>query len=157
MKVIKTFNKKITFVFLFFSFFSGILSILSPLILKDLIDAISNFSNIRVLLKKCEIYLCINLFAIIFSYISSLYFTKAQALSSYEINRFIVYHLQRVPLNRFNFGNSSYLTQIINNDSNEVVSFFLLLINNIILQSINFFFSIHLVKEICIFILIVKF
>ena len=75
------------------------------------------------LIVLCCLFLLIQIFVKIINYFSYYKFISIQTLSAFSLNRDVIYHVQKMSVNKVKKYDASYLSQRINNDSNTVVSF----------------------------------
>ena len=109
-------------------------SLATPYITGNFIDfLVSNDGNQRII-KYCLIYIFITGFGLVVGYFSKILYIRLQTTIAYEMNRSILTHLQRLPLSFVKYQDTVALNQRINNDSNTLISFYISLYQNIIIN-----------------------
>lgn len=109
----------------FLSLSIWLISLLTPYINSMLIDYLAYRKNIRSIYKVIVAIIIMAIFNISFSYISNMLIIKIQSKMSYDINFDLLEHLKKINILDVTKYEPVYLTQRINDDSNNIVSFFI--------------------------------
>lgn len=149
------FKYKIIYLYIVLSIILYILKIITPYLNGTLIDNLIYSKNIDIVLSYSLIIIIINLISIFISYLNSVTTSKLQMNITFDLNKKLILHMQKLPYLEVINYNSTYITQRMNNDSNILSLFFL---NNIIaffINIINIIFSLIILSKINMSLLIV--
>lgn len=114
------------------------ITLLSPHILGDFLDTLIAGTDITSVLYFCAIFGGLNVLRILLGYITSIIYVKMQTQMGYDLNMYIVRHVQGLSLSYSNNQDSAYLNQRINNDANSLIIFCITILQNIITNVIMF-------------------
>lgn len=120
------------------------ISIYSTYLTGSFIDKLINIKSINFVYSFCVILASITLIRLLFGYISSLMYMKMQMEIGYELNRDVIFHIQDVSLTFINRSDTAYLNQIINNDANSLIIFYITTIQNVIVNVVTFIITIYI-------------
>ena len=138
MKIFKLLNiylKKYFKLFSLFFFLNVIVSLLTiivPLLSGAFIDLLLNSSNNDYILNFIKLFLSINIFILLGTYLNRLIYTKLQSYCAFDFNKAVIQHLHNVEYSFFSNKDPVYLTQRINSDCNNLVIFAITLLQNIL-------------------------
>lgn len=144
MKIIKFCNKYFSkyklylLIYIFITLCISGISIYSTYLTGSFIDQLITSKSTNFVYYFCIILAGITLIRLLFGYISSLMYIKMQMEIGYELNREVIFHIQEVSLTFINRSDTAYLNQIINNDANNLVIFYITTIQNVIINVITF-------------------
>lgn len=117
---------------------AGLLSIATPYITGSFIDfLVSSSAKMEGLVLYCLAFLAVSLISITTNYLSSMSRTKIDMSMSYELNREVIEHMHDLSYSSIRKHNAASLTQKMNNDSNQVVSFSLSLLCNVVVNALT--------------------
>ncbi len=103
------------------SFVVSLLIIIQPYIMGSFIDDVLIKKDAKELSVFCAIFLLSSLLIIIFSYIANIVSIKVTTNAGYYLNRELICHMQDAESCKVDSYDSAYLTQRVNNDSNQIV------------------------------------
>lgn len=112
------------------------LRILNPLIIGVYIDVLITSKNLNLVYKFIGIFLIISIISLYLNYIISISLSKLRLKLSNNLLIITIEHLNKCKISHIKTYNSSYLTQRITQDSNQVIEF---LLNNITMFFIQMF------------------
>lgn len=119
-----------------------ILSLLSPYIVGNFIDLLNSTRDFKEVLKYSLIFLMLKILSQILLYISNSLYLKLQLKSSYDFNRDLLNHFQRISILKANKYDSANMVQRLNNDSNSLIifaiNFFKDVLSNLLLVIVSF-------------------
>ena len=113
----------------------SLLSLISPYITGNVIDYLVRAESISFLIPYFIIFAFINVFTLVLGYIARMLYTWLQNKMGYALNKDIIQRLQRVPLCAIQHQDAAYLNQRINNDSNMLIIFCIMFLQNVIINS----------------------
>ena len=113
------------FLLIILSLTGCILSIIQPYLSGNFIDLLISKPNLKLIIQFSIFLMIVGLLSIIVSYISNMFIVKFQTRIAFKVNFDLVQHMQKIPILKFLKYNPAYLNNRINDDSNELVSFFL--------------------------------
>lgn len=116
--------------YIFLCIIISIKSLVLPYITGNFIDFLIVKQNTDIIVNYCILFIIITLVGLIVGYISDRLYVKLQTIVSFELNKDILAHLQKVRYTFFVQKDISSLNQRINNDSNAVVTFCISLFQN---------------------------
>lgn len=122
--------------YIFLSFLLIFQSLATPYISGNFIDVLILGGDTSIVFAYCGLFALFALSGQILTYFSNRLHIKIQTTISYELNRNLLQHLQKVRLTYFHDKDSSILNQRINSDSNTLVAFCVSFFQNV---SINLF------------------
>lgn len=138
-------QKRSIILFLFIVFIVSILSLLVPFVSGNFIDFLVNSNSENDLWKFCTIFALLSVLNIILGFFSNRIYTKATTNISFCMNRNIISHLQNSYQTYIHRENFAHLTQQIDVDTKSIVSFCLLFLQNIILNTFKFIFPLLMI------------
>lgn len=138
-------HKKNVFFYIFLCILSSILSLVTPYISGNFIDLLVGNTTQTSILDYCALYVIIVLLGIVFGYISNRLYIKISSKLSYEYNRDVLLHLQKIRLSFFSNQESASLNHQINNDTNTIITFCLSFFQNITINILTIILSFVLV------------
>lgn len=101
----------------------SIISIITPIITGKFIDRLVSAQSSEFIIHFCLILISVSILNFSLGYINNLIYIKLQTKASFDLNRNVLKHMQKVSLSYINKQEKVYLTQRINHDSNTVISF----------------------------------
>lgn len=104
--------------------FLSLQSIASPYITGSVIDYLTSGSGINLIVHYCTIFVALTLSGLLIGYISNRLYIRLQTTISYELNKDVLCHLQKVSFAFIKNQDTVALNQRINNDSNSIISFY---------------------------------
>ncbi|WP_224377500.1 ABC transporter transmembrane domain-containing protein, partial [Clostridium perfringens] len=145
---------KLSFITLIiFSILDAILLALTPYISSKLIDSLVNIPSKKVIYSFVIIYFGIAMFQLLSQYVQIVNQTRLIANASMELNKDMIKHMQKLPLEFFSDKDLAYYNQRIYSDSSAVISFsvntVLQLITNIIATSLTLYIVVKTNSYIC--------
>lgn len=114
--------------------FLSLQSIASPYITGSFIDYLTSGSGINLIVHYCTIFVALTLSGLLIGYISNRLYIRLQTTISYELNKDVLCHLQKVSFAFIKNQDTVALNQRINNDSNSIISFYVSLFQNIVIN-----------------------
>jgi ATP-binding cassette subfamily C protein len=126
----------------------GVIGIVIPMISGKFIDNVVYAKNINFLYNYIIVFMILNLFNISISYLSSHLRVIVGSKSAYSLCSYILKHLHKISLLDLENENSSYLSQRIKNDSNDIIYFCLNIIANTILNLVGLIIAMILIINI---------
>ncbi len=122
--------------FLALSILSAILSLGTTFINGQYIDYLITGKDYQTIYLYCLFFGLVTLSSIFIGYLVNRLNTKMQIKMTYELNSDCITHLQNVSLNYTNNNDMAYMTQRINRDASEVITFCISCFQNIVINSI---------------------
>lgn len=159
----KYFNSKAKLLlYIVLTIITGILPLALNYLIGIIINTINTSSNINYVYNLCYIFISITSISIVSKAIKEILYTKLQVSAAFCMNKEILEHVKKLPLNFFKNIDSVYLNQRINNDVNNIVTFFINIISdtitNIFILVITLFILVSINKLILfIFIILIIF
>ncbi|MCL1935486.1 MAG: ABC transporter ATP-binding protein/permease [Defluviitaleaceae bacterium] len=163
MKVIRFCSKyilqyKFNFVIYIILVFSvTCMSVVFPYVIGTFIDILTRGAHFDDILNFSIVIASLNLLKIIIQYIITVLYTNIRLNASHALNKSIIIHIQNLSLSYSNDKDNTYLTQRINNDSNNLIVFCISvsqnIISNLIMLIFPFIVMINANKIIAIFML----
>lgn len=129
-------NKREFIIYTLLGQFVVIISLLSPYIVGNFIDLLNNTSDFKEILKYSLLFLMLQIISQFFSYIEGKLYLKLQLESSYEFNRDLLSHFQRISLLNSNKYDKANMVQRLNNDSNGIMIFSINFLKDLISNSL---------------------
>lgn len=129
---------------------SSALSFASPYITGNFIDELIVSENGSFLYKYCILYFALFIISSVINYISGISYVRLQMGAGYNFNADVVSHIHRIDPILLEKMDTSYLSQQINNDTNELVIFVLTFAQNIIANICTFIIPAYLLSKISI-------
>ncbi len=129
-------EKKKIILYIFLAIVSAIIGILSPYILGNFVDYLVKGGDRQIIFKFCIIYSGLNLFRIIKDFVSSILYTKIQIKIGYNLNIFIIQHIQKLSILFLSKKEEAYLNQRINGDSYNLITFCIETLENVFVNII---------------------
>ncbi len=119
----------------------GILNIIIPLLTGKIVDNLTYIKSKEVLINYCVLFVIISIANMLIGFLSAYIYTNLQTKSGYELNKYVINHLQNVSMSHFANTDTAYLNQRINNDSNSIIIFCIGVIINITVNMVTLIFS----------------
>ncbi len=129
-------EKKKILLYVFLAIVSAIIGILSPYILGNFVDYLVKGGDRKIIFKFCLLYSGLNLFRIVKDYVSSILYTKIQIKIGYNLNIFIIQHIQKLSILFLSEQEEAYLNQRINGDSYNLITFCIETLKNVFINII---------------------
>lgn len=136
MNFIKQYRIKLL-IYIFINIIIGVVGITIPIITGRIIDNAVYEKDINFLLNYIVIFLILNLFKIIISYLSSYIRVNVGTKSEHALCTYILKRFNIISLLELESDNNLYISQRIKNDSNDIIYFHLNLIADVILNLIG--------------------
>jgi len=124
----KYFNRVILFIFL--AILSNSIAILQPYISGEFIDNLIMKNDYDFLSGFCLLFALVSLSSLLMGYLKTMIYINISSKSSFQFNKHVLNHIQKSSLNYASENESSKLTQQVNNDTINLISFSLNLIQN---------------------------
>ncbi len=125
----------------------GVFGIVTPLLTGKIVDNLTYIKSKDNLINYCMFYAVISIVNMLTGFLSSYIYIKLQTKSGYDLNKYVIDHLQNISISYFTNTDTVYLNQRVNNDSNSIIIFCIGVIISIIVNLITFIFtSILLIK-----------
>ena len=122
------------------SIFVSLFSLVTPTITGSFIDQLVRNSNASFLYRYCAVFAAISLGQILLGYVSGRMYIRLQMSMGFAFNRDMVQHVHKVSLKHIEKQDPAYLSQRINNDTNNLVIFCISVIQNIIINAMTILF-----------------
>ena len=119
-------------IFIFFTLCMTIISLYSHFITGNFIDNLITLGTLDVIIRFCIVFIIVNFSGIIIGYINSIIYAKLRTTMVYELNKDAINHMQNLSLTHTNMIDNAYLSQRVNSDSNELIVFCIMVLQNII-------------------------
>ena len=145
----KYLSENVLFLYLYvvLCIFSSLFSLLLPITTGNFIDMLASYSSFRHITYYCTLFIIINLLQIISGYFSGRLYTKLQMNMGYSFNRDMIQHMQRVSLRYLKTKDAAYLSQRINNDTNNLVIFCIGVVQNVIINLLTLLFPLMILYQ----------
>lgn len=140
----KSQNCTLLFFYITLCFIGSILSLGIPYISGKFVDYLVISHDPDFILSYCLVFGSISLGSILLGFISNRVNVLLQTRLSYELNRDVIAHVQKLPLSFFYGKNLVYLTQRINSDANALMTFCITVIQNFLTNFIAMIFAFSL-------------
>lgn len=111
-----------------------IVSLIAPYINGKFVDILTDSKQYKNVLKFTEIVFLINITGILIGYLFRILQLRLKSYVSFELNLKIILHLQKIPIEKFERFQPTYLNQRIRGDCETITNFW---INNILSVIIN--------------------
>lgn len=121
-------------------------SLATPYITGNFIDVLVIGSDLHGILNYCCIYTIITLISLIIGYICNRLYIKLQTTMSFELNRDVLIHLQKIPVSYYFEQDKTSLNQKINNDVNALITFCISLFQNLITNLLTVLLAILIIS-----------
>lgn len=118
--------------YLVFTLCVAITNIMSPLIVAGFLDNLIANGTVNVIIRICISFVIVNAFSILIGYMNTITYARLQTDMAYQLNRDIIHHIQNLSLSYSSQTDTAYLVQRINSDSNELITFCMSVMQNII-------------------------
>lgn len=119
-------DKKTSLAFIFsMQIVAAILSMVMPYYNGKLIDILTSSTTIQEIIKFIMLIAALTLSSIVLGYIVKVIITKTKNNISYEMTLNVWNHLSKVPVEKINRYDSSYLNQRIKGDCDSIISFWI--------------------------------
>lgn len=149
MKILKFCNifikpyKKNMIIYFIISIIMGLFSVTIPYLSSIFLDSLTNFESKSTLINIMYVFVFCSFLSIILRYIAYRVNIKLLINITYDLNMYVIRHIQESPLKKYMNLDSAYLNQRINNDSNDIIDFTISVYVNLI-QNIVTFISISI-------------
>lgn len=140
-------HRKLLTLYIFLCVFLGLQSLASPYITGNFIDSLISSSSGANIIKYCAVFVAITLSGVIIGYVTNRLYIKLQTTISYELNKSALAHLQRVSYSFVKNQDTAALNQRINNDSNVLITFYISLCQNIVINVITVFIGFAIIAS----------
>ena len=140
-------HRKLLTLYVFLCVFLGLQSLASPYITGNFIDSLISSSSGANIIKYCAVFVAITLSGVIIGYVTNRLYIKLQTTISYELNKSALAHLQRVSYSFVKNQDTAALNQRINNDSNALITFYISLCQNIVINVITVFIGFAIIAS----------
>ena len=110
----------------------GLQSLAIPYITGNFIDCLNTSADMSGIYRYCNIYFGVAVIGIIGGYINNRLNINILTRMSYDLNKSVIEHIQRIGLTAVRYENTAELNQKVNNDSNAVISFCVSVIQGIL-------------------------
>lgn len=128
--------------------FSSIASLALPYISSKFIDFLTVIgqidSPVEHLMQYCICFAGIGLFSVLIGFLSNRLYTYLATKIEYEMNRSVIHHIQNLDISFLSNQNYARLSQQINTDVNSLVIFFFDILQNSLINILNFIVSLYL-------------
>lgn len=125
------------FFYILLCIIGSLFSLVGPYISGNFIDYLVLSSDSNHLVNYCILFAVISLIGLIFGYFTNRLYMKLQTKISFELNRDIICHIQKITLSFFKTQDTAYLNQQVNSDVNAIVTFCISVIQNILVNAIT--------------------
>ena len=126
---------------------SSIFSMISPYISGNFIDYLIVADDISKIYQYCFVFFGLFVINQLIGYIVNRVYIKMQTQMGYELNSDVIRHIQRLPVSFLKKQNMAYLNQRVNNDSNQLITFCINIVQGILINSLKLLFSISLLVQ----------
>lgn len=116
---------------------SSFLALITPYLSGNFVDLLVGKANQARIWDYCIIYLSVVLFGIVVGYFTDRLYMRISTKLSFEYNRDVIIHLQKVRLSFFYDQDTASLNQRINNDTNVVTTFCLSFFQNVVINGLT--------------------
>ena len=116
---------------------SSFLALITPYLSGNFVDLLVGKANQARILDYCIVYLSVVLFGIVVGYFTDRLYMRISTKLSFEYNRDVIIHLQKVRLSFFYDQDTASLNQRINNDTNVVTTFCLSFFQNVVINGLT--------------------
>lgn len=136
------------FLYLFLSLLTSAIGLTIPLISGTLITNLTSGKDQRLLFVHSGLFILLTLGNMGIGFISNYLYIHIQAKSGYSLNVDIIRHVQQLSLSYFTKMDTAYLSNRINNDSNDILIFCISSIIGIVSNGMSIIFSIIILLSI---------
>lgn len=147
--------KRSVFFYILLCVISSISSLITPYISGNFVDLLVGNTNKSSILDYCILYVAIIVFGLLVGYFSNRLYIKISTRLSFEYNRDVLIHLQKIRLSFFYDKDTASLNQRINNDTNTIIAFCLSFFQNFAINGLTIALSLFLIFSFDTFIAIV--
>ena len=116
---------------------SSMFSMISPYISGNFIDYLIVADNISKIYRYCFAFFGLFVFNQLIGYIVNRVYIKMQTQMGYDLNSDVIRHIQHLPVSFLKKQNMAYLNQRVNNDSNQVITFCINIVQGILINSLK--------------------
>ena len=117
--------------------FVGLLAMLNPYLIGDFIDSLIEGGNMVAVFRFSALFAGLNIIRTTLNYFTMILYIKIQTKSAHQFTQETVAHVQKVSLSFVNDKDTSYLSQVINGDTNQLVIFCIKTMSDFVLNIIN--------------------
>ena len=111
------------------------------------IDYLIVADDISKIYQYCFVFFGLFVINQLIGYIVNRVYIKMQTQMGYELNSDVIRHIQRLPVSFLKKQNMAYLNQRVNNDSNQLITFCINIVQGILINSLKLLFSISLLVQ----------
>lgn len=115
----------------------SLFGMVTPYITGSFIDELVKAASTDFLWFYCGLFAALNIAQTLIGYVSGRMYVHLQMKMGYEFNRNTIEHVQKVSLNYSDNQDSAYLSQRINNDTNNLIIFCIGIIQNVIVNALS--------------------
>lgn len=126
---------------------SSMFSMISPYISGNFIDYLIVADNISKIYRYCFAFFGLFVFNQLIGYIVNRVYIKMQTQMGYDLNSDVIRHIQHLPVSFLKKQNMAYLNQRVNNDSNQVITFCINIVQGILINSLKLLLSIFVLVQ----------
>lgn len=141
-------NKIKLIIFLILSTLSGILSLVLPYYSGKFIDKLINKPSVDFIIKYSLFFCAFVIANIIVGYFVNRIYINIQTIMSYNLNKDVLRHLNKVDILEIQSYDSTYLTQRINNDCNSIMIFSISILQDFVINLIKLIIPIIIIWSI---------
>ncbi|MFR4815446.1 ABC transporter transmembrane domain-containing protein [Peptoniphilus sp.] len=141
-------NKIKLIIFLILSTLSGILSLVLPYYSGKFIDKLINKPSVDFITKYSLFFCAFVISNIIVGYFVNRIYINIQTIMSYNLNKDVLRHLNKVDILEIQSYDSTYLTQRINNDCNSIMIFSISILQDFVINLIKLIIPIIIIWSI---------
>lgn len=121
--------------------------VIAPYLSGSFIDNLIRNPTQKIIIEFTFFYIILSLIQILFSYIMSIVVVKLQTKVTFELNKDIITHLQKTPIQFIESQNISYLNQRIYTDCSTLISFSITVLNGCIANIVTFVFCFFFIMK----------
>ena len=126
---------------------SSIFSMISPYISGNFIDYLIVADDISKIYQYCFVFFGLFVINQLIGYIVNRVYIKMQTQMGYELNSDVIRHIQRFASFILKKAEHGLLNQRVNNDSNQLITFCINIVQGILINSLKLLFSISLLVQ----------
>lgn len=126
---------------------SSMFSMISPYISGNFIDYLIVADNISKIYRYCFVFFGLFVINQLIGYIVNRVYIKMQTQMGYDLNSDVIRHIQHLPVSFLKKQNMAYLNQRVNNDSNQVITFCINIVQGILINSLKLLLSIFVLVQ----------
>ena len=161
MEIFRFCNKyilKYKFLFVFYILLNiviGFFNVIIPLLTGKIVDNLTYIKSKDILVNYCILFAIVNVINMLLGFLSSYINIKLQSKSTYNLNKHVLEHLQKVSILYFSNKDTVYLNDRINNDSTAIIIFCIEVVINVVVNIFTMFFTVMLLIHVNYMILLI--